>query len=303
MQWLEISLLVNGELAEAVAEVLGRFAPDGVVIESTVIEDNLKNEGQPAGPLRVAAYIPLDEKIEQTRQRIEESLWHLGRIQPLPAHTFKIIQEINWSDAWKKHYRPIPVGSSLMIIPDWLESPDGDRIAVRIDPGMAFGTGTHPSTQLCLAMLEDYLPVGGDVIDVGCGSGILSIASLKLGAGRAFGVDIEVDSVEAAVENAAANQVADRAKFVQGSVEMVRSGIFEIRRAPLVLSNILAHILKRLLDTGLTELVSPGGILILSGVLEEQVDEMTEKISTVGLHVVDRRQMDDWVAFALKQSR
>ena len=157
MNWLEVSLVVDGELAEAVAEVLARFAPNGVVIESTAIEDQPNSEGVPIGPLRVCAYIQGDEKIKDTRQRIEEALWYLGRIQPIPTPKFKTIEETNWNAAWKTHYKPIPIGKNLIIVPPWLESPDADRIPIRIDPGMAFGTGTHPTTQLCLEMLCDIV--------------------------------------------------------------------------------------------------------------------------------------------------
>jgi len=301
MNWLEVSLVVDAELAEAAAEVLARFAPNGVVIESTAIEENLENEGSPVGPLRVCAYLPMDTKTKETRQRIEESLWYLGRIQTIPTPEFKPIQEINWVDNWKEHYHPIPIGKRLIIVPTWLKSTDEARIPIQIDPGMAFGTGTHPTTQLCLELLEDHTPQGGDILDVGCGSGILSIAALKLGAERAFGVDIDPDAIEVAYENAGVNGVEDRVVFVKGSVPEVKSGLVDIREAPLVLANILAHILKILLDGGLGDLTSPGGTLILSGILEEQVPEITEKINNLGFYVFDKKQIEDWVAVAVQR--
>ena len=157
MDWLEVSLEVNGEMAEAVAEVLARFAPNGVVIESTAIQATIGDEGHPVGPLRVCAYLEVDDRIEDTRQRIEESLWYLGRIRELPEPAFKTVGEVNWVEAWKQHYKPVPIGERLIIVPAWLDSPDDDRIPIRIDPGMAFGTGTHPTTQLCLEILDHYL--------------------------------------------------------------------------------------------------------------------------------------------------
>jgi len=301
MNWLEVSLIVNGEMAEAVADVLARFAPGGVVIESTAIEDQYDGEGYPVGPLRVCAYILMDEGLEDTRQRIEEALWYLGRIQSLPSPEFKNIQNENWADAWKKHYHPIPIGERLIIVPAWLDSPDETRIPIRIDPGMAFGTGTHPTTQLCLEMLEDYTPIGGDILDIGCGSGILSIVGIKLGAARGFGVDIETDAVPSARINAASNEVPNQAFFTLGSVDEVKSGVFEIQQAPLVLANILAHILKRLLGAGLGELVAPGGVLILSGILKEQVPGMIAKLKAHGLHVIEQKQIEDWVALAVQR--
>jgi ribosomal protein L11 methyltransferase len=301
MSWLEVSLTVDGEMAEAVAEVLSRFAPNGVAIESTVIEDSLENEGHLVGPLRVRAYLPNDEATKETRQRIEESLWHLGRIRFLPKPKFKPIEELNWSESWKKHYRPVKIGKRLIILPSWLESPDETRIPIHIDPGMAFGTGTHPTTQLCLEMMEDYTPLGGDVLDIGCGSGILSVAALKLGANRAFGVDLQEEAIPAALENAAINGVAGRVKFALGSVSEIKSGIGDIKRAPLVMANILAFILRQLLDEGLGDLITPGGVLILSGILEEQVPEMHAAIQLHGLQILRQAQIEDWVAIAVRR--
>jgi ribosomal protein L11 methyltransferase len=299
MSWLEVSLTVDGEMAEAVAEVLSRYAPNGVVIESTTIEDSLENEGHSVGPLRVCAYLPIDEAIEETRQRIEESIWHLGRIRHLPEPEFKPIKDINWSESWKKHYRPIKIGKRLIILPSWLEPPDKTRIPIHIDPGMAFGTGTHPTTQLCLEMLEDYTPPGGDVLDIGCGSGILSIAALKLGARRAFGVDIQEDVIPAALANATANGVADQVEFAQGSVDEIKSGLWETKQTPLVIANILAFILNQLLDEGLGDLIAPGGVLILSGILEEQVVEMHTAIKLNRFEILKQTQIEDWVAIAV----
>ncbi len=301
MKWLEVSLSVDGEMAEAVAEVLARYVPNGVVIESTAIEADVEGEGYPVGSFRVCGYLPVDGQLEDTRQRIEEALYFLGRIQPLPRPEFKPIAEVNWAEAWKKHYRPIAIGKRLIIIPAWLNSPDDTRIPIRIDPGMAFGTGTHPTTQLCLELLEVQLLkeaelLDVDIIDVGCGSGILSIAALKLGASRAFGVDTDSEAVTAAQENAANNGVADRADFAVGSVPEIMAGVFPVKQAPVVVANILASILIRLLDAGLGDLVSNDGVLILSGILEEQLPEMKDALQTHGFRVHEKRQIDDWVA-------
>jgi ribosomal protein L11 methyltransferase len=225
--WLEVSLTVDGELAEAVAEVLSRFALNGVVIESTdVVYGEGDIEVQAEGPMRVYGYLPLDDQLEKTRNRLEQSLWYLGRIQPLPEPEFRAVQETDWSENWKRHYRPVSIGRRLVIVPEWLESPDENRLPIRINPGMAFGTGTHPTTQLCLGVIESLLtgskmtdgsqwtlPDSGipvqewDVIDVGCGSGILSIAAIKLGARHAVGVDIDPGAIATARVNAKANLV------------------------------------------------------------------------------------------------
>ena len=301
MDWLEVALNVEPELAEAVAEVLGRFAPNGVIIESTAIENDHESEGYPVGPLRVTAYVIVDQEIEKTRQEIDRALWYLGRIKSIPSPEFKSLQESNWVEAWKKHYRPIPIGKQLIILPVWMDNPDDVRIPILINPGMAFGTGTHPSTQLCLQMLEKYVPVGGNVFDIGCGSGILSITAIKLGAQHAYGVDIDNESIKNANENAIANDVIHQADFTHGSVQEIRSGLFNIQQAPLVLANILAHILLQLLDHRLIDLVKPGGILILSGILEEQLPQIKSKIHESHLQILEQAKIDDWVALVLQR--
>jgi ribosomal protein L11 methyltransferase len=320
MNWLEVSLTVSGELAEAVVDVLARFAPNGVVTEQGVGFVHPEDEGTPNGPVIVRAYLPADEQLEETRRKLEESLFYLGMIQPLPAPVYKPVADQNWMEAWKVHYKPIPIGERLMIVPAWLESPDATRIPIRIEPGMAFGTGTHPSTQLCLELLERQMlnypskpsdadfPRAADsslaqnditVIDIGCGSGILSIAALKLGAGTVLGVDIDPESVTSSRENAEANGVAERLILGQGSVEEVRSGQFPIRAAPLVLANILAPVLVRLFEASMAELVEPGGAIILAGILDHQAEEVAEAGRKQGLELLMQKQSADWVALLM----
>ena len=189
MNWLEVSLTVNGELAEAVADVLARFAYSGVMMEQGVKYNDEEDAGTPTGPITVRAYLEMNDKIEETRQKLEESLYYLGMIQPLPSATYKQVADQNWMEAWKQHYKPIRIGERLVIVPAWMESPEPGRIAIKIDPGMAFGTGTHPTTQLCLELMErtilDFRLPNNEfrVMDVGCGSGILSIAALQLSKG------------------------------------------------------------------------------------------------------------------------
>lgn len=309
VQWLEVSVVVDGEMAEAIADVMARFAPGGVVIESTAVRlDDDREGGEPVGPLRVSAYLPMDEQVEETRQRLVESLWYLGRIRTMPTPQFRLVQQTDWAEAWKEHYHPIAIGERLMIVPAWLEPPAGERLPIRIDPGMAFGTGTHPTTQLCLELVEALIPEFHaktpnqplDVIDVGCGSAILSIAALKLGADRALGVDVDVEALDSARENAQINGVGPELQLGTGSVTEICEGRFALRRAPLVLANILSKILIRLFDDGMGKLVAPGGALVLSGILDEQVDEVLEAAREHGFELGERRQQGDWVALVVR---
>ncbi len=298
-RWLEVSLLVNDELAEAVAEVLDRYVSQGVVMTREVKFNDAEDEGTPFGPVRVYGYIVIDENVEETRQKLEEALWHLGQIQPLPKPEYRPIEDQDWMTAWKEHYRPIPIGERLMILPIWLTMDSSDRIAVKIDPSMAFGTGTHPTTQLCLAMVEKFVKPHQRIIDVGCGSGILSIAALLLGARLALAVDIDPASVRSTRENASANGVLDQMEIGLGSVAEILRGQFTMRQAPVVLANILAPVIIRLFDAGLAELVQPGGLLILSGILLEQAPAVIDAGLAQGLVFMEQVSMGDWVALVL----
>ena len=294
-RWLEISLVTSGELAEAVAEVLGRYVSNGVVIESDVKFYNDEDEGTPEGPVRISGYLPVDEEMEEKRTRLEQSLWHLAQIQPMPAPTFKFIEDEDWMAAWKKHYQPIKVGKMLLILPAWIEQTDISRTAIKIDPAMAFGTGTHPTTQLCLELMEGRVKAGEAVIDVGCGSGILSIGALKLRAGHALAVDIDPLSTRATLSNAILNDVDDNMEVALGSVVEILQELYSLKSAPLVLANILAPVIIRLFDAGMAELVNPGGAIILSGILAEQAAGVRAKAEEKGLVFAEQRGIADWV--------
>ena len=310
MNWLEVSLTVDDELAEAVADVLARFAPNGVMTEQGIKILDDEDHGTPTGPIVVRAYLEMDEHIEEMRQKLEESLYYLGMIQPLPAPVYKQIADQNWMEAWKQHYKPIPIGKRLIIVPVWLDSPEPERVPIKIDPGMAFGTGTHPTTQLCLSLIEkkiETLKVSEifrilNVIDIGCGSGILSIAALKLGATNALGVDIDIESVKNARENADKNGIGEEFIIGQGSVTEVLEGKFLFKRASLVMANILAPIIVRLFGDGLTDLMEPGGTVILSGIMQGQEQSVLKAAQAQGLVLNEREEMGDWVALSMKHS-
>ncbi|MEW6400974.1 MAG: 50S ribosomal protein L11 methyltransferase [Chloroflexota bacterium] len=333
--WLEVSLTVNGELAEAVADVFARFAYSGVMMEQGVKYNDEEDAGTPTGPITVRAYLEANDQLEEKRQKLEESLYYLGMIQPLPNPVYKQIADQNWMEAWKQHYKPILIGERLLILPAWMESPDPNRIPIKIDPGMAFGTGTHPTTQLCLELMEkffvSYHPEPFDfaqdklregspgrgrdsslaserltqndikVIDVGCGSGILSIAAIKLGATRTLGVDIDAESIVNSRENANTNGVGEEFILGVGSVQEILKGKFPFKQAPLVVANILAPVIIRLFDAGLADLVEDGGTIILSGILQEQGEKVFEAAQAKGLKLTEKRQMGDWVAMSLRK--
>jgi ribosomal protein L11 methyltransferase len=307
MNWLEVSLTVSGELAEAVADVLARFAYSGVMMEQGVKYMDAEDAGTPAGPITVRAYLEMNDQVEETRHKLEESLYYLGMIQPLPTALYKQVADQNWMEAWKQHYHPILIGERLAIVPAWMDAPDPNRVAIKIDPGMAFGTGTHPTTQLCLELMEKAIfdtrssNIEYRTIDVGCGSGILSIAALKLGAKSALGVDIDADSILNARVNASANDVGDELILGVGSVQEILDGKFAFRKAPMVLANILAPVIVRLFHAGLADLVEEDGTIILSGILQEQAPNVIEAARAQGLRMNECKQMGDWVALQMSR--
>lgn len=299
--WIEVSLIVSPEQAEAVSEVLGRIIPNGVVVEQNAVQENTSDENRLEPRVRVFGYLFADTELEDKKQKLEEGLWHLGQIQSLPDPLYTPILDEDWMAAWKKHYQPIEIGKRLVIIPSWIEKPFPGRLPIRINPGMAFGTGTHPSTQLCLELMEQVVQTGMDVIDVGCGSGILSIAALQLGAGFVLGVDIDSAAIQSTRENASNNKIDSGLQVEIGSVEQIRAHQFSLVQAPLVVVNILANTILQLFTDGLAELVGEKGWLILAGILDNQAGNILETAKASGLTPEKKKTSSDWVALLLRK--
>ena len=284
MKWLEVGLRVDSEAAEAVAEVLARFAPRGVVIEAGP-------EGIGHGPVAVRAYLPADERIVRTQRQVEEALWHLGQILPLPEPAFRPVAETDWAEAWKKHLQVLHIGRRVVVRPSWLSyAPRKHEAVIELDPGMAFGTGLHPTTQMCLASLEERLKRGARLLDLGTGSGILAIAGAKLGAGSVLALDSDPEAVRVARENVRRNRVADRVRVAEGSLGEA-SGCFD-----LIVVNILAKVIVQMAHEGLAERLAPAGVLVVAGLISGQEQDVEAALREGGVDVVARRQMEDWVA-------
>ncbi len=294
-QWVEVSLQVDGEAAEAIAQQLQKWCHQGVSIEQADIEAGNYDDGEvpPAESLIVRGYFPNDADGEEKRFQIERTLGYLNMMLPMPQPQWKIVADEDWADAWKKHYKPVRLGEHIVVRPLWIdvELQDND-IEIALDPGMAFGTGTHPTTQLCLEALERMVTPSIDVLDLGCGSGILSIAAAKLGANKVIGVDIDQLAVDATIENAQQNGVADKIKAHRGGLDTV---ITSARRYDLVVVNILAKIIIAMCDEKLGETVRPGGKAIFSGVIESQTEAVEEALRKTGLEPTARYQQGDWM--------
>jgi ribosomal protein L11 methyltransferase len=214
-------------------------------------------------------------------------------MRPVGELTATRRREEDWANAWKEHYRPVRAGRRVVIRPPWQDyDPAESDVVVVLDPGMAFGTGTHPTTRLCLVALEDELKPGDAVFDVGTGSGILAIAAALLGASRVDAVDIEPVSVRQARENVERNNVSSRVSAAGGSADAAGSlgGTYD-----LVLANIIARILVDI-AADLVAAVKPDGTLILSGIIEPKEQDVVTTFRELGLELQRREQVEDWVA-------
>lgn len=303
MQWLEISVLCDGEAAEAVAELFNRFNSrpgedqSGAVIEVTGFDAY----GELTEPVvAVRTYLPVDDA--ERRRKIEEGLWFLSRLYPVPEPVVRELAEEDWANAWRRHYRPTRVGRRLLIVPSWQadEHHDDDRdpageplLPVILDPGMAFGTGLHPSTRLCMAALERVVQPGDDVLDVGCGSGVLSITAARLGAVAILATDIDPIAIAATVENAERNGVEAQIAARLGSLPLAEE---KPAGWQVIVANILADVIVHLLVEGMARLLAPAGYLVVSGIIEPRAAEVEAALAAAGLRVHERLSEGDWVA-------
>lgn len=273
--WLEIAVEVAGIDAEIAADLLRQACPGGVAIESPSRLDRETDTYVRDGdaPAIVKGYVRPDADITLI-ERLQVALQAAPLQRAAQWHEPRELAEVVWRDAWKKYFGVLRVGQRLVIVPSWIEyAPRPDDIVINIDPGMAFGTGQHPTTAMCLAALEEKVTPGASVLDLGCGSGILGIAAAKLGAGRIVGLDTDPLAVKATRENAAANGVT--IDVSEGTLE--GAGQFDI-----VVANISGLTLERL-SAQITRALRRGGHFIASGFLDERVDELCAAFEHVGL--------------------
>ena len=302
MRWLELSLCVAGEAAEAIAGLLGRYGHQGVVIEQNGIPPDAWDDGaaEPPESLTLRAWFPADGSHQALRDDVEDALGHMSLMLPLPRPHWRLVDDEDWANAWKAHYHPLRIGRRLLVRPAWIEvERTPGTLEIVLDPGMAFGTGTHPSTQLCLRALECQLRPGDRVLDLGCGSGILAIAAARLGASRVLALDNDPVAVAASRSNLALNRLAAKVEVRCGSLsELTVSG----QRFDLIVVNILARVIVDFCERGLAQVLEPGGRGVFSGIIGDQVDEVEAALVRSGLKPGQRLQQDDWVALVAQHN-
>lgn len=319
MNYLELCIETDPELAEAISEAIyphveGGVAleqvrdwpmetewkadADGWMVDAEGIRQNPINDPDNPVKVLVRGYLPQDDTLESRRIAVEQALGYLNMIRPIPMPTYKEIKQEDWAEAWKVSFKPLRIGKRILIRPTWVEQAEldvkPDDIVLALDPGLAFGTGLHPTTQMCAMALEERIRPGQSVLDVGCGSGVLSILAKKMGAGRVDGVDTDPEAVRATKENAQVNSVADEITVAQGSWDSApHAGPYDV-----LIANILAPVIIKLLGAGMGRM---GGLFIFSGILDTQAEAVIEAIRAAGLNFVERKTILDWVCLiALK---
>lgn len=295
MRWLELTISAHGEAVEAISELLSRHAPGGVAIEEPIalLDDGQEYRVLPDGAVLVRAYLPIDGTEEEQRQQIEEGLWHLGQIGPhfVGELTSRVVAEEDWANAWKEYYHVLHVGTRVVIKPSWRDyAPRPGEVVLELDPGMAFGTGLHPTTRMCLELLEQRVQPGMRVLDVGTGSGILALAAAKLGAASVLALDVSSVAVESAQANVRANGLDERIAVRLGSIEAASGARYD-----LVVANIIARVIAELAPA-LVGALGTGGLLIASGIIDERLSLAEDALRAAGLAEIEQVRDGDWVS-------
>ncbi|WP_239253996.1 50S ribosomal protein L11 methyltransferase [Listeria ilorinensis] len=305
MEWSEVEIHTLNEAVEPISYQLNEFGASGVSISDAADfyrtrEDRfgeiyaLERNDYPEDGVIIKAYFLKTEEFLASIPKLEETLRNLINFDiPLGDFHFLVqdVDDNDWATAWKKYYHPVQITEKITVVPTW-ETYDGGKgeLIIELDPGMAFGTGTHPTTQLCMRALEEYITPNDSIIDVGTGSGVLSITSIKLGAKKVLALDLDEIAVRAAKENIEQNQVADRIEVRQNNLlEGIETEV------DLIVANILAEVIL-LFPNDVYRNLRPGGLFIASGIIEQKAEVVREALIEAGLTVLKTEQQGDWVA-------
>lgn len=318
MNWLEVRIDTNHTGLEPVAALLSALEIDGLVIDDeeefqTFLEENRPHwdyvdealERKMRGRSRITFYLLAGEagfaKLAEVRialQQFKETRQDCGSL----LMTLENVHDADWETSWKQYYKPLEIGERLLVVPQWEKAEAADRVTVTLDPGLTFGTGNHATTRLCLAALEKHIHGGERVLDLGCGSGILSIAALRLGAASALAVDIDEQCLTVARDNAALNGIgAETFRVRIGNAltdEAFRGSLgggYDV-----VLANIVADVILGLAPL-VPGLLKEGGVFLCSGIIDERAEEVARGLEKAGWTLLERHEDDGWAAFICKQ--
>ena len=306
MQWIEVSVPTRSDEIDDVCAQLAELGAGGMVVEDEAdfqeflehnhqywdyVDDAL--EAQFRGVSRIKFYLSDDD---DGRAQLASIRAGIGR-----ELTTATVRDSDWENNWRQYYQPIEVGEKLVVVPEWLDAPADGRVALRLDPGLIFGTGSHPTTRMCLAALEQYAGPGKTALDLGCGSGILSIAALRLGAASAKAVDIDDKCLTVAYENAALNGIGkDRYTVLVGDV--LSNGA--LREAlgggyDVVVANIVADVIMGLAPM-VRQFLKPGGLFLCSGIIDTRAGEVADALRQNGWEIETTRSGEGWYSYACR---
>ena len=299
MKWMELSVEAPPEYVEPLAEVFYRYGQGGVAIQERGGHRPDEGEAPPdSDRVTVKTYVPLDSRAEERRGRIDLAVRLMAHLAPVSSLQESLLEEEEWESAWKQYFHVLRIGKRIVIVPTWRNhEPQETDVVVQLDPGMAFGTGHHPTTRMCLELLENLVRPGIEVLDVGCGSGILSVAAAKLGAAGVLGLEIDKVAAKIARSNVRDNGVQRIARIVQGTMPHaeVRANAYDV-----AVANISAKVISRLAGD-LVSALSRNGALIASGVLVENKDTVTQRLQEAGGEVELRHTDADWVTLVVRR--
>ncbi|MEC0303471.1 50S ribosomal protein L11 methyltransferase [Terribacillus saccharophilus] len=312
MKWAELCIHTTNEAIEPISNILHEAGASGVVIQDPedLVKDHKTTFGEiyaldpndyPAEGIFVKAYLPLNSFLNESVNEIKAAITNLREYQiDIGANEVSVseVDEEDWSTAWKKYYKPVKISETFTIIPTWEEYTPvaSDEVIMELDPGMAFGTGTHPTTVLSVQAIERFINKGDIVIDVGSGSGVLSIAAVLLGAEHVHAFDLDDVAVNSTKINAELNQTADR---ITASANNLLEGV-EVE-ADVIVSNILAEIILKFTDDAY-KLIKPGGLFITSGIISQKKGDVKDALIASGFDIVEVNEMEDWVAIIAKKN-
>ncbi|GEK29718.1 MAG: 50S ribosomal protein L11 methyltransferase [Kurthia sp.] len=311
MKWSEFSIHTSNEAVDAISNILHEAGASGVVIEDSFDLEKPREQvfGEiyaldpvdfPVNGVIVKAYLPLNSFLGETVEEIKQSINNLANFN-LDLGSNKVttceVDDEDWSTSWKKYYHPVKISNRFTIVPTWedYQPVESDELIIELDPGMAFGTGTHPTTVMSLQALEKHVNNEVDVIDVGTGSGVLAIGAALLGAKTVHALDLDEVAVRSAIENVELNKVSDKIEVVQGDLlDTVKEP------AEVVVANILAEIILTFVDDAFT-IVKPGGIYITSGIIEGRKEDVKNALIDAGFEIDEVMMMEDWVTIVSRK--
>lgn len=300
LKWIELSVKTEPEFVEPLSEILCRFGNKDLVIEQAIDDYNPDEDNSlpETDFVTLKTYFVLDQKVNPIVNQIDVAVTLVAQLGKVSCLTKRILDHDEWIESWKSHFQVLRIGKNIVIVPTWRQYlPGDDDIVVHLDPGMAFGTGHHPTTRMCIEMLEQVIKYGDSILDVGCGSAILSIIACKLGAKNGVALDTDHSAVMVGQSNLQNNCVIDSMKIVRGSIpsQYVQDDCFDVAVMNISMKatlNLLEHLVNG---------VRTGGVLIVSGILVQDIKLIKVQFEKLGVSVLDTFTDSDWAGIlALK---